>query len=139
MCKHFTGLGGNATCAAGVEYETVALDGEWKYGYAKDQTTYTSKRCYPCNGKMNFGGATCPSLALLTAEEVEAEDREQEASMQRTFKALKAIQDETKGQRGVAGKMPCPNCGESLGYSVASCNGHIWAKCKTDGCVAFMQ
>jgi len=32
-----------------------------------------------------------------------------------------------------------PICGADLGYSVASVNGHIWAACKTDGCVRFMQ
>jgi hypothetical protein len=43
-------------------------------------------------------------------------------------------------QRGVAGSLKCPVCNTgTVFYSVAPLNGHIWARCNTKGCVAFMQ
>lgn len=43
-----------------------------------------------------------------------------------------------KGQGG-QGEMPCPKCGKNLYFTVASLNGHIWARCTTKGCLAWMQ
>lgn len=38
------------------------------------------------------------------------------------------------------GKMKCPVCNEGeLRYSRASYNGHVHAKCSTQGCVAWME
>ena len=41
--------------------------------------------------------------------------------------------------RGGTGEMDCPKCGSRLFFSVASINGHVWAKCSKDGCIGFMQ
>jgi transcriptional regulator with XRE-family HTH domain len=43
-----------------------------------------------------------------------------------------------KGNGG-QGSMTCPKCGKDLFYTVSGYNGHIWAKCSTDGCIVFMQ
>lgn len=41
---------------------------------------------------------------------------------------------------GGQGTMPCPaGCGGQLRYSVASVNGHMHARCSTEGCVSWME
>lgn len=42
-------------------------------------------------------------------------------------------------KRGSSGTCTCPRCGEECVWSIASVNGHLWAKCRTDGCVSFME
>lgn len=37
------------------------------------------------------------------------------------------------------GRMECPSCGKDIVYNVAKCNNHVWAKCETEGCIAFMM
>jgi len=40
----------------------------------------------------------------------------------------------------VQDSMVCPICRKGkLHFSIASSNGHIWARCTTDDCVRFMQ
>ena len=48
---------------------------------------------------------------------------------------------EGKKSGGAAGKIDCPVCAakESLSYNRASSNGHIHAKCATEGCVRWME
>jgi transcriptional regulator with XRE-family HTH domain len=40
---------------------------------------------------------------------------------------------------GGQGQMTCPKCGKDLFYTVSGYNGHIWARCSTDGCIGVMQ
>lgn len=45
-----------------------------------------------------------------------------------------------KKGHGGAGVIDCPVCQDGkLSYSVASYNGHMWGKCSTKGCVAWME
>jgi len=45
-----------------------------------------------------------------------------------------------KKGNGGNGSIPCTVCdGGTVRYSVASVNGHLWGKCSTKGCVAWMQ
>lgn len=43
--------------------------------------------------------------------------------------------------RGQSGAIDCPVCGsvQTLTWSRAESNGHIWAKCRTAECVSFIQ
>lgn len=62
-----------------------------------------------------------------------------------TLEAIKLIQNHTgakpnePGNKGARGTAICPKCQGDLMYSVASLNGHIWGKCKTKGCLAWMM
>jgi len=51
------------------------------------------------------------------------------------FEALSKIND-LKDNRG---KIVCPKCGGELHYTRAKVNGHVWGKCKTEGCLSWMQ
>jgi hypothetical protein len=45
-----------------------------------------------------------------------------------------------KPKQTVEDTMDCPICLKGkLHFSIAACNGHIWANCTTKGCVRFMQ
>jgi hypothetical protein len=58
---------------------------------------------------------------------------------------MKAARDDAnahgfKKGNGGRGCITCPVCEKGqLHYSVASYNGHMWGKCSTDDCVAWMQ
>jgi hypothetical protein len=46
-----------------------------------------------------------------------------------------------RGTPGASGKIDCPICGKqgSLKFSRAGYNGHIHARCATEGCVNWME
>ena len=67
--------------------------------------------------------------------------KELEAMMAGMEKAYEEIERRGYGKgNGVAkDTMTCPVCGGTLYFRVANCNGHVHAKCKTDGCLAWME
>jgi len=43
-------------------------------------------------------------------------------------------------KENVQAEMACPVCEKGIvTYSISGSNGHVWARCSTDGCVRFMQ
>lgn len=137
-CRHFNGLM-NDQCEACVSYQSVRVDGTWKYRYEHSKTVYTLGAAYPCIHQ-EIGNATCPKFELLSAEEVAQEEAEIQKSIERFGIAMTAIKADSQGKRGVAGEIDCPCCKTGkLRYSIAGCNGHIHAGCTTEGCVSFMQ
>lgn len=49
-----------------------------------------------------------------------------------------------KPEKDISGEMPCPVCEAAhregtLKYSISARNGHIWGRCSTEGCVAWME
>lgn len=43
-----------------------------------------------------------------------------------------------KGQRAKE-VIECPKCKGRLHLSIAATNGHVWGKCETEGCLAWME
>ena len=117
-CKHFNGLQ-NKQCEAGIDYNSIP-----KYDGA-----------FPC-----FGEFQCAKYEAQGADAVRARFEEADKQFKGLMVARQAIVDHTNGERGVAGKIPCPVCtvGE-LRFTIAKCNGHIHAKCLTAGCVAWVE
>lgn len=37
------------------------------------------------------------------------------------------------------GIIECPKCKGKLHYSISSYNNHVWGKCETENCLAWMQ
>ncbi len=129
-CVHFSGLMCDE-CKAGVAYSSVKCESKnWR-------------EQYPCfvEGKE----IPCDKRRFLTPEEVAAEVAESEAHTEKMMLAIGAVcaDAKTRGLKkgnGGAGEIDCPACKTGkLGYSVASYNGHIWGKCSTPECVAWMQ
>jgi hypothetical protein len=132
-CKHYRGMHENTQCEAGVAFDSLEHHG----------TKLFWESC-PCFGPEASG--KCESAAYPTAEEMAAHDAEMTARFERTCKARDAIVEHLGGpwKRGTPashGTMDCPVCNAvgSLRFSRASYNGHIHAKCKTAGCVSWME
>jgi hypothetical protein len=50
------------------------------------------------------------------------------------------IKEKHPEKADVQDEMACPLCGKGIiKYSIAGSNGHVWARCTTENCVAFMQ
>lgn len=120
-CKHFNGLI-NDSCRAGVAYADVRVSPE------------DGPRLLPCFRECD----SCPKAEFYTPEELDAKEKEHEESMQRMLLARAAIVSATDGKRGMRGRIPCPNCGKWLAFSVAY-NGHVHAQCATPGCCSWME
>lgn len=122
-CKHFTGVQ-NHYCKAGITYDSV-------------RATHDSRVCWPC-----IPGGTallnCPRREHPTLTEVRREEDEFQKEIDRLMSARRAIAEHSAGRRNVSGEVECPICHGRLAYSVAS-NGHAWARCGTDSCIAFIE
>lgn len=131
-CKHYNGTARNEACEAGVKYADV---------------TDTTTRPYslPCIGESNKAGVTCAKCEFPTAEEVEADERERKERAERRMTIRQAIVAHLggpwkRGTPGSSGSIPCPACKTgTVRFSRAGYNGHIHARCSTEGCASWME
>jgi len=125
-CVHFTGVQHSA-CEAGIAYADARGAGK-----------------LPCLREY-ADGATCDKAQFPTRDEAEAEYQAEETMYARHSLAHRAAHDDAKAKRfgkgqGGADSLPCPVCKTGrLYYRVAAYNGHMHAKCETDGCVQWME
>lgn len=140
LCKHFGGMR-PPTCAVGVNVREITggPDLGWLIRI-------------PCRTTVEMRGgkpvprATCPQFELPTDEEHAAEEAKWEAIVLESERRMKLGQElfrrirrENKG-RSNSGSDPCPACeGGTLYWRIAGYNGHIHARCTTDGCISFME
>ena len=132
-CKHFTGMM-NKTCAAGVLYDDV-----------KEVPGVN----IPCLLRHGGDAIDCAKREFPTPTEVAEEVEQEVEQIEKVFRDIQAAREaivEKIGPykcgvtHGVSGKIPCPVCGTgTLNYSRAGMNGHIHARCSTDGCVMWME
>lgn len=132
VCANFTGIQ-HDVCKAGVNYLTV-----------REQKTDTTPFRFACF-QDEAEGLTCPRAHFPTREEAEQEHREDEAIFARTNLAHRAAHDDAKAKRfgkgqGGADSVECPVCQKGrIYYRVSGYNGHMHARCETEGCVAWME
>lgn len=125
-CEHFTGVQHDA-CKAGIKYADFQGVGK-----------------LPCL-QMYADGATCAKGQFPTREQVERKYSEQEAVWAKHALAHRAAHDDAKVKKfgkghGGADSVACPVCTTGqIYYRVAAYNGHMHAKCETDGCVSWME
>lgn len=84
---------------------------------------------------------TCEKYEEPTAEDIAADDAAMEAAiarMKRTLPLCARIKAEHKGESW-KGVETCPECGGKLHLSHAAMNGHVWGKCETENCLAWME
>lgn len=126
-CKHFKGTFKNDTCAVGVSYDDFKGQG------------------LPCFERQNLKcTAVCEKREFLTEEELDEKERKLRQSIENIGKARKAIVEAIgdRKKQSLGGRIDCPVCGnpDCLSFSYAgSYNGHIHAKCSTEGCVCWME
>lgn len=118
-CVHFTGIQ-NATCKAGIAYETLPKPVCCIFGDDK---------------------SACASYRDPTPEEVAADEAEIEAVMAKFRVVMTGIAPWRKANKGRshAEVVECPACKGRLHLSISSYNGHVHGKCETAGCVSWME
>jgi hypothetical protein len=155
-------------CDVGVNYADVERKVEYSYNFEGEDIKYHGKTAHPCFKNLQGIAPRCAKCHYPTPEEIKAHRTEIDSYIDRVGVARKAILDELQRrfdighpsveriawpsrdsmchEKGLkdfivgAGTMRCPICGTgTLGYSRAGYNGHIHAKCSTNGCVAWME
>lgn len=126
FCKHYRAMSSHTTCNLGIEYDSLP----------------EPRINCPCWTKEHAD--KCAKSEYLTKEEAEAQDREWSERLERTGKARAAIVEHCggpwkRGMSGSQGTIECPCCGGKLSFSRSGYNGHIHARCSTEGCVRWME
>jgi hypothetical protein len=131
-CIHFNGTS-NPFCEKAVRYEDVT-----------DRSATPASM--PCIAKYNTNGSKCELLQLPTAEEIAADRKELDERVEKMVRAREAIVAACggkwkEGMPGSQGRIDCPACGKpnTLGFIRSGRNGHIHARCWTEGCVSWME
>jgi len=133
-CVHFNGSAINKSCAQSIVYEEL--------------TDNYQKRlpCFAFVSKTDTRVvAQCDKKQLLTQIEIEKEIDEIEAQDAKTALAHAAAHEHAKQNglgkgHGGSGVVKCPVCPDGqIKYSIASVNGHMWARCTTEGCARWVE
>jgi len=140
-CHHFNGVQ-NGCCKAGVNYAELGgpIEGRALRMPCHDPSVFAKRR-----EELGYKLADCSKLQRTTREEAEKEVVEILQHGDRMMKVCAAAHADakTKGFKkgnGGADSMPCPlECGGRLCYRVSSYNGHMHAKCETEGCASWME
>ena len=125
------------TCEAGVEFKSVQ---------PKAGPTFREQPCFLTDkGESKPDALPCEKLRRPTPEEIAAHEKWWEArtgDMAKVMTAIMPWRTEHKKKRiGGAQTIDCPACGgiKTLSMTIAAYNGHVHARCKTEGCVSWME
>jgi|SRR6267154_1394007 len=140
-CHHFNGAQ-NECCKAGVNYSDLAgpIEGRALRMPCTNPVVFAKRR-----EELGYKLAECSKLQRTTQAEAEKEAAGVIGHGDRMMIACAAAHSDatSKGLKKGAGgssSMPCPlKCGGTLQYSVASYNGHMHARCDTEGCTSWME
>jgi hypothetical protein len=125
-CIHFNGTMNDA-CEAGVTYE-------------KFMTASFGRVIFPCWKEHEEN--QCDKREWPSEEYVQARLDAIEESCERHRKAGVVVADFRKRYKGKSGQetVDCPACGTGkLHLSIAGYNGHVWGRCETEGCLAWVE
>lgn len=136
-CKHFNGLQ-NGKCKKGISYDSF---GPRKPMRVELPCLRTAPALYGREPRPQWDGVkACEIYEEQTKGEREQFEREVSEAVAKMFMVRKAIVEHTGGKRGVDGTIDCPACGTGkVRFAVAGINGHIWAKCSTQGCAEWVE
>lgn len=83
----------------------------------------------------------CSKFEPYTVAEIEADDAEMDLAFGNFLVAGELINKVKEDHKGTdwSGVLECPVCDGKLSLSHAKCNGHVWGKCETEGCLAWME
>lgn len=128
-CRHRTPFTDeHPVCKVGVDYH--AFPTPW----------YGPNGMMPCLGETPEARARCNQYSGYTAEEIAAAESELSARFARIGAIRKAIIAEHDASGSTGGDMPCPACKTGIvSWSRARSNGHVHARCSTDGCASWME
>ena len=137
VCKHYNGtglgpknlVGGKHCCEVGVCIRDLV--GGPDFGWAVRT---------PCF-KDHKTDVACDKYEEPTAKELsayKAETRRLLKRMELTFPLIEKVKRENKG-KDATGIVECPVCKGRLCWSHAAYNGHVWGRCETKDCLAWME
>ncbi|MGI9507629.1 MAG: hypothetical protein ACR2RE_31705 [Geminicoccaceae bacterium] len=142
-CRHFNSCIINDVCEAGVRYRDVTPRPD-----DPGSAIRAPCRAYGAGDKhalkvlAEYGPpGTCDKFETYTERELAEHEAEAEAAKERMMKVLplcERIKREHKGESW-KGVEECPVCDGRLHLSHAAVNGHVWGKCETENCVAWME
>ena len=91
--------------------------------------------------KPNGPIVSCSKYQEETEEEIAAKEREIEALLERHRKAEEVVRAFRVKYKNKSGQetVKCPVCEGKLHLSIAAYNGHVWGKCETKDCLAWME
>lgn len=143
VCKHFNGSHHNDACECGVAYKDVVPDWDNIHGRALRFPCHT--KAFPDSSpsqleEFNKRGK-CDKLELPTAEELEQSEKKMKKAIEEFKTVLPIVAKVKKEHKGQSwkGVEVCPVCKGKLHLTHASINGHVWGKCETEGCLAWME
>lgn len=162
-CKHCSHQGLKIVCALGLDPEAMAK------AACKPGENYKVGLMFriPCDSKewdLSFGkrsrhdgsgtgGLSAGQLACIeqkahcdqftdpTDEEIAAEEASMKDYMRRfslMLPLIRRVKQEHKDTNW-KGVEVCPACQGKLHMTHASCNGHVWGACETEGCLSWME
>ena len=95
-------------------------------------------RCEDCSGE-NRNKPNCEQYSPCTNDEWAERERKIDERFNRIGKVRSAIAKTIQSTGDTVGEIDCPYCSGCVRYTQSSYNGHIHARCSTDGCVAWME
>ena len=136
-CKHYRGAI-RKVCSKGITYTDFNNGDNFGIIYK-----------IPCRLE-NVNTPTCEQREFYTDEENIERKRKAKVNMAFTSIAIAKIIDKENAEpevgggmsdtkKGSKGVIECPACKGVLRYSVSGGNHHIWGKCETKGCLAWMM
>lgn len=131
-CQHYAPKPGAKGCAAGCAIDTIQ----------KAEIPGKRLKWGPCIDGHLLPNALelCPKWERVTREAAEKRAEHIEQSMRKLTIAGPFIGAWRKKEpRGKAEVVECPVCKGALHLSQSSYNGHVWAKCKTEDCISFIE
>lgn len=130
QCVHFNGTV-NDCCDAGVNYRQLV--GGPDFGWC---------RRLPCMDKYAKPDAvSCDKKRYPTEEEMVAYEKAVKESTERFLLTVPLITGMKARYRNRSGQetVECPACKGRLHMTISSINGHVWGRCDTEGCLAWME
>lgn len=136
-CRYFNGFS-RSTCAAGVNYEMLIA------GATKDEATLKPADWFqrmPCLGP-GENKFPCVHYAAYTAEELAVQDHQYD-ELAKTLREMQPMIAEIKRKHRKVdwqGVIDCPACKRpALHVTHHGYNGYVWLRCRTAGCIQFME
>ena len=139
-CKHYRSPI-EKTCGAGIRYADVCPDRD-KPGWALRLPCHTEPFSRaPHHVDQHARRGTCASFCLPTGAEIDTEEAAAAAAIARMRQVYPLIESVKREHAGTTwrGTATCPVCSGVLALIHKAGNGHVWGKCLTKGCVAWME
>ena len=125
-CRHYSNPIHNECCKVGINYRKLGDD---------SRTGYLARLPCVVGSPLTKEPVACDKVSLLTEDELKKIEQEITESSQFFVLAIGQI----RKIKLKSGHIECPKCKDELHFSVAKANGHIWAKCKTQGCLSWIS